>query len=82
MSCYYPFNDNYCTRTLWRRVFIHRFTQYCGNAYLKLRKHAQLFLTLFAMMLHGGIPELQSVTDLEYLRTTLALERTDEEALK
>jgi phosphatidylinositol-4,5-bisphosphate 3-kinase len=34
------------------------------------------------MMLSCGIPELQSLDDIGYLRKTLAVEKTEEEALK
>uniref|UniRef100_A0A183T374 Phosphatidylinositol-4-phosphate 3-kinase n=1 Tax=Schistocephalus solidus TaxID=70667 RepID=A0A183T374_SCHSO len=58
------------------------FIKLCGNAYLVLRRHAHLILTLFAMMLPSGLPELTCVTDLEYVRKTLAVEMTEEEALR
>ncbi|VDN16674.1 unnamed protein product [Dibothriocephalus latus] len=59
-----------------------RFIKLCGNAYLVLRRHAHLILTLFAMMLPSGLPELTCVTDLEYVRKTLAVEMTEQEALR
>ena len=37
-------------------------------------------MTLFSMMLHTGIPELQKPEDLDYLRNSLALTKTDAEA--
>ena len=37
-------------------------------------------MTLFTMMLNTGIPELQKAEDLEYLRNSLALSKTDVEA--
>jgi phosphatidylinositol-4,5-bisphosphate 3-kinase len=33
------------------------------------------------MMLYTGIPELQSIEDIEYLRTTLQMEKTELEAI-
>ena len=39
-------------------------------------------MTLFSMMLNTGIPELQKPEDLEYLRTSLALTKTNAEAEK
>ena len=54
----------------------------CGKAYLALRRHANLLITLFTMMLPTGITELQSINDVGYLRQTLAVEKTDEEALE
>nr|UCK81539.1 phosphatidylinositol 4,5-bisphosphate 3-kinase catalytic subunit alpha isoform [Arenicola marina] len=58
-----------------------KFMELCGKAYLSLRKHAHVFITLFTMMLSCGIPELQSLDDLGYLRKTLAVERTEQDAL-
>ena len=51
-------------------------------AYLSLRKHANVFINLFTMMLSCGIPELQSMDDIEYLRKTLAVEHNEEKALQ
>lgn len=45
-----------------------RFRQYCEEAYLILRKHGNLFITLFALMLTAGLPELTSVKDIQYLK--------------
>lgn len=36
-----------------------------------LRKHGNLILSLFAMMISTGLPELSSEKDLQYLRETL-----------
>ncbi|XP_074655826.1 phosphatidylinositol 4,5-bisphosphate 3-kinase catalytic subunit alpha isoform-like [Tubulanus polymorphus] len=58
------------------------FHELCGKAYLCLRRHSHVFITLFTKMLSCGIPELQSVDDIEYLRKTLAVEKSDEEALE
>lgn len=44
------------------------FRQYCEKAYLILRKHGNLFITLFALMLTAGLPELTSVKDIQYLK--------------
>ena len=54
----------------------------CGKAYINLHKHANMFITLFVMMLSCGIPELQSLDDIGYLRKTLAVEKTEREALE
>lgn len=35
------------------------FQELCGRAYLALRRHSNLLITLFMMMLPTGIPELQ-----------------------
>uniref|UniRef100_A0A3Q2DWA3 phosphatidylinositol-4,5-bisphosphate 3-kinase n=1 Tax=Cyprinodon variegatus TaxID=28743 RepID=A0A3Q2DWA3_CYPVA len=58
------------------------FRQYCEDAYLVLRKNGNLFITLFALMLTAGLPELTSVKDIQYLKDSLALGKTDDEALK
>lgn len=58
-----------------------RFQELCGKAYLALRRHSNLLITLFTMMLPTGITELQSINDVGYLRQTLAVEKSDEEAL-
>ena len=60
----------------------HRFNELTGQAYLFLRKHANLFITLFLIMQSCGIPELQSVDDVEYLRKTLQVEKSEREALE
>uniref|UniRef100_A0A674H0Q8 Phosphatidylinositol 4,5-bisphosphate 3-kinase catalytic subunit beta isoform n=1 Tax=Taeniopygia guttata TaxID=59729 RepID=A0A674H0Q8_TAEGU len=59
-----------------------RFRQYCEEAYLILRKHGNLFITLFALMLTAGLPELTSIKDIQYLKDSLALGKSEEEALK
>ena len=48
---------------------------------MALRKHSNLLITLFTMMLPTGITELQNINDVGYLRKTLAVEKTDKEAL-
>uniref|UniRef100_A0A3B4AGN1 phosphatidylinositol-4,5-bisphosphate 3-kinase n=1 Tax=Periophthalmus magnuspinnatus TaxID=409849 RepID=A0A3B4AGN1_9GOBI len=58
------------------------FRQYCEDAYLILRRNGNLFITLFALMLTAGLPELTSVKDIQYLKDSLALGKTDDEALK
>merc|ERR1719219_1125148 len=58
------------------------FQELCGVAYLALRRHSNLLITLFTMMLPAGIAELQSIDNIGYLRQTLAVEKNDEEALK
>lgn len=60
-----------------------KFQQLCCEAYLIIRKNAYLFINLMTMMLSCGIPELQSLDDISYLRKTLAVEeKDDEKALK
>lgn len=48
-----------------------RFQNYCEQAFLVLRQHGGLILSLFAMMISTGLPELSSEKDLNYLRDTL-----------
>ncbi|XP_030764148.1 phosphatidylinositol 4,5-bisphosphate 3-kinase catalytic subunit delta isoform-like isoform X2 [Sitophilus oryzae] len=56
------------------------FQDNCEKAFMILRKHGNLILSLFAMMISTGLPELSSEKDLQYLRETLVLSKTDEEA--
>eukprot|EP00698_Gefionella_okellyi_P004479 TRINITY_DN1411_c0_g1_i1.p1 TRINITY_DN1411_c0_g1~~TRINITY_DN1411_c0_g1_i1.p1 ORF type:complete len:1066 (+),score=200.57 TRINITY_DN1411_c0_g1_i1:65-3199(+) len=56
------------------------FTKTCVKAYLLLRKHAHLFISLFAMMLSTGMPELQRADDIKWLQTAFATDKTEEEA--
>nr|XP_015818905.2 phosphatidylinositol 4,5-bisphosphate 3-kinase catalytic subunit beta isoform [Nothobranchius furzeri] len=58
------------------------FRKYCEEAYLILRRNGNLFITLFALMLTAGLPELTSVKDIQYLKDSLALGKNDDEALK
>ncbi|KAB0389660.1 hypothetical protein E2I00_015415 [Balaenoptera physalus] len=67
-----------CTKT---REF-ERFQEMCYKAYLAIRQHANLFINLFSMMLGSGMPELQSFDDIAYIRKTLALDKTEQEALE
>lgn len=59
-----------------------RFQEMCYKAYLAIRQHANLFINLFSMMLGSGMPELQSFDDIAYIRKTLALDKTEQEALE
>lgn len=52
-------------------VEFQRFQSYCEQAFLVLRQHGGLILSLFAMMISTGLPELSSEKDLNYLRDTL-----------
>lgn len=47
------------------------FQEYCEKAFMILRKHGNLILSLCAMMISTGLPELTSERDLNYLRETL-----------
>ncbi|GFR27702.1 phosphatidylinositol 4,5-bisphosphate 3-kinase catalytic subunit beta isoform, partial [Trichonephila clavata] len=59
-----------------------RFQQCCEQAFMILRRRGPLVISLFAMMLSTGIPELNSEKDLDYLRETLVLDMSEQEALK
>ncbi|KAK6308965.1 hypothetical protein J4Q44_G00204280 [Coregonus suidteri] len=57
------------------------FQEMSYKAYLAIRQNANLFINLFSMMLGSGMPELQSFDDIAYIRKTLALDKTEQEAL-
>ncbi|XP_067828170.1 phosphatidylinositol 4,5-bisphosphate 3-kinase catalytic subunit alpha isoform isoform X3 [Heptranchias perlo] len=67
-----------CTKTKEFELF----QEMCYKAYLAIRQHANLFINLFSMMLGSGMPELQSFDDIAYIRKTLALDKTEQEALE
>lgn len=47
------------------------FQELCEMAFIILRRHGCLILSLFSMMISTGLPELSSEKDLNYLRETL-----------
>lgn len=57
------------------------FQRHCEQAFRILRRHGSLILSLFAMMISTGLPELSSEKDLNYLRDTLVLEMSESDAL-
>jgi len=57
-----------------------KFVDVCCTAYNILRKHAPTFINLFQMMLCTGIPELQNVEDIYYMRDAFLLGMSDQEA--
>nr|XP_057941491.1 phosphatidylinositol 4,5-bisphosphate 3-kinase catalytic subunit delta isoform [Doryrhamphus excisus] len=59
-----------------------RFREYCERAYKILCRNGTLFVNLFAMMKAAGLPELTSFKDIQYLKDSLALGKSEEEALK
>ncbi|KNE56070.1 hypothetical protein AMAG_01912 [Allomyces macrogynus ATCC 38327] len=56
------------------------FVATCVRAYLILRRNANIFINLFLLMLSTGIPELQTVDDLTYLRDAFCLGMPEDEA--
>lgn len=58
------------------------FVSLCCKIFNILRRNADLFITLFHLMLLTGIPELQKEKDIEYLRTALHLHLSEAEASK
>ncbi|XP_076066613.1 phosphatidylinositol 4,5-bisphosphate 3-kinase catalytic subunit alpha isoform-like [Oratosquilla oratoria] len=61
---------------------VQRFQELCGQAYLSLRKHSNLLITLFSLLLSTDMPELQSQDNIEYLCKTLAVDMSEEQALE
>ncbi|KAM9344347.1 phosphatidylinositol 4,5-bisphosphate 3-kinase catalytic subunit delta isoform [Pholidichthys leucotaenia] len=59
-----------------------RFREYCERAYKILCQNGTLFINLFAMMKAAGLPELTSFKDIQYLKDSLALGKSEDEALK
>ncbi|XP_052803955.1 phosphatidylinositol 4,5-bisphosphate 3-kinase catalytic subunit delta isoform-like isoform X3 [Mya arenaria] len=60
-----------------------RFKKMCTEAYLALRRRGHLLIRLFMMMLNSGIPQLSSISDLDYIKKeTLVLHLTEQEAIK
>ncbi|KAK0150945.1 Phosphatidylinositol 4,5-bisphosphate 3-kinase catalytic subunit delta isoform [Merluccius polli] len=63
-------------------ILTYDFVHYCERAYKILCRNGTLFVNLFAMMKAAGLPELSSFKDIQYLKDSLALGKSEEEALK
>ncbi|XP_062248724.1 phosphatidylinositol 4,5-bisphosphate 3-kinase catalytic subunit gamma isoform isoform X1 [Platichthys flesus] len=61
-------------------LYFQRFMDTCTQAYLSLRSHSRLLVTLFSLMLLTGIPELSAAEDMRYLREALQDEQGEAEA--
>uniref|UniRef100_A0A3P8XZM4 Phosphatidylinositol 4,5-bisphosphate 3-kinase catalytic subunit gamma isoform n=2 Tax=Esox lucius TaxID=8010 RepID=A0A3P8XZM4_ESOLU len=61
-------------------LYFQRFRDTCTQAYLSLRSHSRLLVTLFSLMLLTGIPELSAAEDLHYLREALQEDKGEDEA--
>ncbi|XP_069774535.1 phosphatidylinositol 4,5-bisphosphate 3-kinase catalytic subunit delta isoform isoform X2 [Narcine bancroftii] len=59
-----------------------RFRKHCEQAYMILRRHCPLFINLFALMQAAGLPELSCAKDIQYLKDSLALGKSEEDALR
>jgi hypothetical protein len=56
------------------------FVTYCKRAYNVLRRNGDLLVTLFSLMVGCGIPELEEVEEVDWLRTHLRPGLSDDEA--
>eukprot|EP00116_Pleurobrachia_bachei_P007840 sb/3468102/ len=54
------------------------FMEMCEAAFRVIREKSTLFINLFALMCSSGIPELSSLNDLQFLKTTLFLEHSEQ----
>ncbi|XP_023271354.1 phosphatidylinositol 4,5-bisphosphate 3-kinase catalytic subunit gamma isoform-like [Seriola lalandi dorsalis] len=61
-------------------LYFQCFMDTCTQAYLSLRSHSRLLVTLFSLMLLTGIPELSAAEDMRYLREALQEEQGEAEA--
>ena len=57
-----------------------RFEELACRAFNVLRQHSTLLVSLFSLMLSCGIPELKTMTDIQFLEKKLMLGATNEEA--
>jgi phosphatidylinositol kinase/protein kinase (PI-3 family) len=60
--------------------YFHQFCELCGKSYNLLRNDANLFISLFSLMISIGMPELKSHDDLNYLLDAFSLELNEDQA--
>ena len=65
-----------------KSALFREFVTTCCRIFLILRRHSELFLTLFSMCVGMGIPELTKDTDIYWLRTALHLHLSEQDAAK
>ncbi|XP_059505694.1 phosphatidylinositol 4,5-bisphosphate 3-kinase catalytic subunit gamma isoform isoform X2 [Stegostoma tigrinum] len=61
-------------------LYFQRFKDICIQAYMSLRLHSNLLVTLFSLMMLTGIPELSCVKDIQYLKEALAVGKDEKTA--
>ncbi|XP_039627638.1 phosphatidylinositol 4,5-bisphosphate 3-kinase catalytic subunit gamma isoform isoform X2 [Polypterus senegalus] len=61
-------------------LYFQRFKDICIQAYLNLRAHSNLLITLFSLMRLTGIPELSCGDDIQYLKEALQVGKEEESA--
>ncbi|XP_057712889.1 phosphatidylinositol 4,5-bisphosphate 3-kinase catalytic subunit gamma isoform [Corythoichthys intestinalis] len=61
-------------------LYFQCFRNVCTQAYLALRAHSRLLVTLFSLMLLSGMPELSAAEDMNYLREALQEGKSEAEA--
>ena len=81
VSCNLVLSSVYWYVSIYLLSLLHSFRSICEQAFLILRRHGNILITLFAMMLSSGIPELSDET-IGYLRESLVLDKSEEEAVK
>ncbi|XP_077976538.1 phosphatidylinositol 4-phosphate 3-kinase C2 domain-containing subunit alpha-like [Styela clava] len=58
----------------------HDFVDICCRAFNIIRKNSHIFINLLSLMIHSGIPELKSISDLKYVYDALKPAASESEA--